>query len=654
MTKCIPPTEADAPGSRREFLGGVGMAVAGSLFPVAQVLAATPSDNAYPAGDVRRYGVVPNRAAAAMANTAALTTLVSPAGGFSGDLIFPNTTGTDVYYFNGVIPFHEGIHIKLMKSTLNFSKVGVASDTNAGFLHAIRDFSIENGSIVVDYTHKAGSNTGNALAFGSRGNDCALFPNIYDSLLAASMGKIVVRDVHISSNAGGGEGRGILMIGGLDGVLLENVTIEGQEQLLHGIYYEFGWATNEEKRYLRQSSHGHNFQIRNLTVTGVTREGFAANGLYGAVIDGIKVSQSGGVCAFGPGESMFFRPWSGVGDRKSKPNIVMRNVVGESISNVGVLVTGASKISSGYLDNPPAHDNPNGLKAGHQTDLIDFTLDKFSITGTANNYGVSTSAGRALIRNGTLRGFQRGVVTTQECTKFIVDSVNVLDSTSLGIQIGQGMSINSPPRLATGIVRHSLVAGSGAAGSGAAISIATTQSCVIENCRFGHDQSHDGKSERTQTQAVAVSADAFEVTCRDNFVGGTANNAVAYTLATAPSGNRQCRLVNNGGIVSASGPWLTGRPGAAVQMISSNGTIATAGMHTVWVSAPAAATGVSIQAGAQHGQTIVVIHEGPAANSIEFGAVGASNVAGGADAIRGQDSRIFIWNGEDRLWHSFN
>ena len=259
-----------------------------------------------------------------------------------------------------------------------------------------------------------------------------------------------------------------------------------------------------------------------------------------------------------------------------------------------------------------------------------------------------------MIRNGTLRGFQRGVVTAQECTRFIIDSVNVLDSTGLGIQIGQGMSINNPPRLATGIVRHCVVAGSGAAGPSAAISVGTTQSCVIENCRFGYDQSHDHKSERSQTQAVAVAADASEVTCRDNFVGGTANGSVAYVLASAPSGNRQCRLVNNGGIVSATGAWLTGRQGMAVQMISSNGTIATAGMHTVWVTASAAVTGVSVQAGARHGQTIVVIHDGPAANSIEFGAAGASNVAAGAEGIRGQNSAIFIWNGEDKLWHSLN
>jgi hypothetical protein len=658
-------TNGDCGKSRREFLGEVGMAVAASLLPISQATATTLADgrspgadageraaeNKYPGGDVRRCGVVPNSAAAAEANTAALAALVKPAGDFSGNLFFPNTTGQDVYYFNDVIPFHEGVHIDLMKSTLNFSKAGVVSDSNAGFFHAIRDFSIENGAIVVDYTHKAGSNTGNALSFGARGSDSVLFPNTYDSLLPASMGKIVVRDVHISSNAGGGEGRGILMLGGLDGVLLENVTIDGQGQLLHGVYYEFGWATNEAKRYLRQSSHAHNFLVKNLVVNNVTREGFAANGMYGAVIDGLKVTKAGGVCAFGPGESMFFRPWSGVGDRKAKPYIVIRNVVGESISNVGIGVTGASKMTSGYLDNPPAHDNPNGLRPVHLTDLIDFTLDTFSISGTADNYGVSTSAGRAVIRNGTLTGFQRGVVTTQECTRFVIDSVKILDSTSLGIQIGQAVSINNPPRPASGIIRDCVIAGSGAAGASAAIAVGTTQGCIIENCRFGYDQSHDYKTEKHQTQAVAVAADAFEVVCRNNFVGGTADNSAAYVLAAGPSGARQCRLIDNSGIVSATGAWLTGRQGQAVQPISNQGTITTAGLHSVWVTTSAPVSGIVMQPGTQHGQTIVLIHDGAEANSIDFGPADSSNVATGTESIRGRKSRVLVWSGEKKLWH---
>jgi len=650
MSKFQRPKDAGESSSRREFLGEVGMVLGASLIPGAAIFAA-PSGvgRELPPSDIRHHGVVPNSVEAAAANTAALAALVIPTGSFSGQLVFPNTTGRDVYYFNDMIPFHDGVHIDLMGSTLNFSKTGTARDTNAGFLHAIRDFSIENGSIVVDYTHKAGFNTGNALSFGGRGNDCPLFLNIYDSLLPASMGKIVVRNLHISSNADGGEGRAIFLLGGLDGVLLENVSIDGQNKLLHGIYYEFGWATNEAKPYLRQTSHAHNVQIKNLEVKGVINEGFAANGMYRAVVDGIKVTDAGGVCAFGAGESMFYRVWSGVGDRKSKPNIMMRNVVGESIRNVGVGVTGASKFSASYLDNPPAHDNPNGLTAMHQTDLMEFTLDTFSIEGTANNYGISTSAGRAVIRNGTLKGFQRGIVTSQECTKFIIEKVTVLNSTGLGMQLGRPESLHSPPRQATGVVRACVVTGSGASSPSAAMAIGTTQCCIVEGCQFGNDS-----SERTQTQAVVVAADAFEVSCRDNFVHGTANNSAAYVLTPGPAGARQCRLVRNGGIVTATGAWLTGRQGLAVQAVADGGTIVTAGMHSVWIAATEKVRKVGVQPGAQPGQVIVLINEGAAENAIEFGAPSASNVAEGVEAIAGLTSRIMIWNAENKLWHSFN
>ena len=634
--------------SRREFLGDVGLLLTASLFPAASALADATQ---YPAGDVRRYGIVPNNAAAASANTTALIALVSPSGSFSGNLVFPNTTGKDVYYFNDMIPFHDGVHIDLKNSTLNFSKVGVAHDTNAGFFTAIRDFSVENGSMVVDYSHQGGFNTGNALSFGGRDNDCQLFPNLYDSLLPSSMGKITVRNVQITSNSNGGEGRAILLLGGLDGVVIENVTIDGQGKLLHGIYYEFGWATNDPKPYLRQTSHGHNFQIKNLTVSNVTAEGFAANGLYRATVDGITVNNAGGVCAFGAGESMFFRTWSGVGDRKTKPNIVVRNANGQGITNVGIGMTGASKINASFLDNPPTHNNPNGLTIVNQTDLIDFTLDTFSINGTANNYGISTSAERAVIRNGTLKGFQRGIVTTQDCTKFLIDSVNVLDSTGLGMQIGRA-GLETPPRVASGVIRRCVVAGSGTAGASAAIVIGGNQSVIIEGCRFGYDQSHDNKTERTQTQAVSVSADSGEVTCRDNFVGGTAQNSVAYSAAPATSAGRQARLMRNSGITTSSGAWTTLRQGPNLQSLSSNGTIPTAGMHVVWVAPAGAVSGVKVQPGTQNSQAVVIVNEGAASSSISFAGPDASNVAGGSEAVAGLSSRILTWNAESKLWHS--
>jgi hypothetical protein len=89
-------------------------------------------------------------------------------------------------------------------------------------------------------------------------------------------------------------------------------------------------------------------------------------------------------------------------------------------------------------------------------------------------------------------------------------------------------------------------------------------------------------------------------------------------------------------------------------MIGNGGTIVTVGMHSVWVAASAAVTGVGVQAGTQHGQTIVVIHNGPAANTIGFGTATASHVQDGVMPIAGLTSRILIWNDENKLWYSFN
>jgi polygalacturonase len=232
---------------------------------------------------------------------------------------------------------------------------------------------------------------------------------------------------------------------------------------------------------------------------------------------------------------------------------VVRNVVAKSIRNVGIGVAGASKISGSYLDNPPAHDNPLGLGPNQQSDLIDFVLDRFSLNGSRKNYGISTSAASARISNGTLTGFQRGIVTTQECTKFVIDAVKIFDSASFGIQVGQGVTVHTPPRLADGVIRNCVIAGSGTQGRCAGLAVGTTRSCLIEDCRFGYDKSMDDKSEATQTQAVTAAADASGVICRNNYVAPAADGAVAYVLAGAAG--RGCRIENPRGIQTANGAW---------------------------------------------------------------------------------------------------
>jgi hypothetical protein len=537
-------------GTRRRFLRHAGAALA-TLLPVGRVLA--QGRESFPPSDVRHYGIVPNVPAAASANTAALKALVNPTGSFTGPLLFPNTTGSDVYYFNDLIAFHDGIRLDLGGSTLSFSKNGTKADSASGFIHAIRDFAIENGSIVTSYVFNGGYNAGNVLAFGGRGMDTAFFPNLYDRMLPAPLGNITVRNLSISGGATGGSPRGIFMLGGFDGVTIDNVAIDGQKGLTEGIYYEFGWATNEPRELDRQSSHARNIRITRLTVTNVKNEAFGANGAYDILIDSLRTSNTEYVCAVGTGEALYFRPWVPSGTTDRRPSFTVRNVVAESVRALGFSVTGASKVSSTYLDNPPHHDNPNAIGPDKQSDLIDFVLEHFTLTGTPKNFGIVTSAASAQISDGTITGFNRGIVTTQECTRFAIERVKIFDSANFGILIGQAVSLHTPPRLSSGSIRDCVIAGSGTAGKSAGLVIATTRSCLIEGCRFGYDLGMDDKSEQTQTQAVLVNADAAGVVCRSNNVSSTAGGAVAYALAGA--GGRNCRIESPRGIQTRSGAW---------------------------------------------------------------------------------------------------
>jgi hypothetical protein len=377
----------------------------------------------YPRGDVRRYGVIPNNVAAADANTKALKTLVSPAGFFVGSVRFPNTTGKDVYYLNDIIPFHDGIQVDLEGCTLHFSKIGVRGDTNSGFIFAVRDFSIANGSIVVDYQMGGGgTSAGSALAFGNRGGDSQYFSPTYDSLLSSPMGNIVVRNLRISSNTKGGSG--IFMIGGLNGVVMENVWIDGSAGALdNGIYYEFGWATNEPKRELRQTSHAYNMRFSNINISNLsTRDGQALTlaGAYSCWVDGLYVKSAKILFACTPGESAFYRPWKGIDQIGAKRNIALRNIVGVGITGTAIGIAGASPKSGGYL-------SVTGLAAIDQTDLTDCSIDGFAIDGADidGGYGIHSSSEKLDLRNGRITNFSRGLVTTHECTRMTIESVDI-------------------------------------------------------------------------------------------------------------------------------------------------------------------------------------------------------------------------------------
>jgi hypothetical protein len=506
--------------------------------------------------DVRRYGLVPNEGNAASANTKALRQLCSPEvspHGFVGRLNFTNTTGSDIYYFDDIITFRDGINLDLQNCILDFSKDGADPEAaNAGFIYAVRNFTIENGTIIVHYP-SAGDGQGNAIAIGSRNAPGRrYFPNHFDGLLSSPQGNVRIRNLNVTSD--NPRARLVLALGGLQNVSFENLTLDGKG-VSDGIYYEFGWTTNESNPAQRQSSHAHNLRFVNIVAKNLKRTEFAAaiaaNGAYNVLVDGLSVS--GGYCAvaFGTGESLFYRAAPGADSTGIKRNISIRNLVAQDLTGTAVAFTGAN-LATGYL---------RSLNLGPiaETDLLDCSIDGFAIE-SADGYGIRSSAGRLLVSNGRISDCQRGIVTTNECTWYSISDVAVLNNRDIGIQIGQGVNIYRPPREKIGVIRNCFIAGNGAVplAANSGIELSRCRSVLIENNRFGYEQRHDGRDEATQGSAVVASADSFGIRCIGNYVAGKAGKFPAYVLAGAQASGRGCTIEHAGGLPTREGLWGDG------------------------------------------------------------------------------------------------
>jgi hypothetical protein len=515
------------------------------------------SPNSAGIDDVRRYGIVANDPDAAHANTLAMKRLCSPeisAHGFVGRLRFSNITGADTYFFDDIITFRDGISLDLQNCTLNFRKDGPDPHAaDAGFIYAVRNFTIENGTIDVHYP-SAGDEQGSAIAIGSRGAPGAkYFPNFYEKLLPFPQGNICIRNLHLTSD--NPKARLILAMGGLQNVSFENLFLDGKG-VSDGIYYEFGWQTNESTVTQRQTSHAHNLRFVNVVVNNLRRSSYAAaiatNGAYSVLLDGISVS--GAYCAlcFGTGESLFYRPAVGIDDAGAKRNIRIRNLVAQDLTGTAVELTGANLATGGYLRSlrlgPPA-----------QTDLLDCSIDGFAINDAAG-YGIRSSAGRLVVSNGRISNCQRGIVTTDECTWFSLSDVAVLGNAEMGIQIGQSVHIYDPPREKLGVIRNCFIAGNGANSpvTNAGIVLSRCRGVIIENNRFGYERKHDGREETTQGSAVSAGADTFAIRCVGNYVAGTAGTAPAYDLSMSGAHGRGCTIEHAGGTATRAGLWGDG------------------------------------------------------------------------------------------------
>lgn len=524
----------------------------------------------YAPGNVLRYRIVANDASARADNTAALLKLVSARGTstFKGQITFPNLTGSDVYSLGDLIDFKDGIAVEGNHCTIQCTKAALASDVNAGWFMALRDFSLQNLTIQVNYNNGGTLNRANPLFFGWR-DSTTYYPASYDSLLASPMGNITVRNVRISSNTA--NGNGILMFGGLSGVVIENIWIDGQGVLGQGVYYEFGWATNEANREDRQTSHLHNAQFRNIHVDDLesvtTGIAFGLGGAYDTLVEGLYVNGCKSYVSCTPGEALNYRPWVGFDDVGAGRAVVFRGVVGAGATSTAVQLTGA-QLASGYL-------NPLGLGPKDETDLADYVFEDFAFLTGGAGHCIRSNAGKIVIRNGTIRGYNRGVVIENECTNYLIESVDVFDSGSLGIQCGLDNNIYPTERLAVGTLRNCFVAGSGQSGAAAAVSVDFCKSLLIEQCRFGYGVDHDGVAETTQLQAVSVGVTGYGVTCRGNHVEATSAAAAAYALAAALSSPRRCSIENASGILTRTGLWLKAGEGISDDRGDTNVTLVT-------------------------------------------------------------------------------
>lgn len=464
------------------------------------------------------YGVIANNPGAATSNTLAMRQLVSPVsdGGnqsITGNIIFP---GPNNYYFNDVITFRDGIHLNLQGSTLEFNKVAVPSDQGSGFIFAIRDFSIENGRIVVNYDNSDQVlHAGAAIQLGTRwSNGSSYYRGLCDSLLEIPMGNIVVRDIDITANNQGNTARGIVMFGGLDNVTIENVTVDGQGKLTSGILYEFGMATvrtsvsDNDPYYSNckttsdpfESSHARNMHFNNITIKNLSSQidsyGMVLTGAYDIIVDGLTVDNADVGFSGNAGEAAFYNPW---GDIPEIRVVTLRNITMTNIGIHGLVLGGSGLFTGGYLDKVLSN-----YTAADQTDHLDYMVNTVNLNGSLNGYGIFSTSHLVDIRNGNINGFERGIVINNDCTKIYIDNVYIKNTLNYGIQMNFENGIWDTPRPKTGYVKNSVVAGN----ESNAISMNHVDGFSINGNVFGYTQSPENM--------VFLGSDVQDVSLFDN------------------------------------------------------------------------------------------------------------------------------------------
>lgn len=477
---------------------------------------------------VTDHGIVANTSSAATANQAALRDLISPSasGGvdtFAGKVIFPNVSGHDIYHFKPLyVEVRDDIAIDCQGATLDFTGSYNADNDTKGFLTFIRDVSVENCNITVDYDGTAGVNNGSALRLGARAARYGFGGNqttFEEENLTEPMGNILVRNVHITTH--NPDAPAILALGGLQNTVIDTVTIDGSNLAPAGIYYEFGQWHYEggSAGDANISTHATNFRVKNVHINDLaaTGEGMEVAGIMTLFVDGQWVDDAGSVFVARLGEAGYYN-MKGTPTEGVKAHIDLHNINGKNIASTGISMRGSESLLSGYLAKDikalGAED-----EARAQTDKITFNLDGFYLADS----GIVVNAPYVRIANGTQKdGGIRGIWLQSETTHFEIDNVKVLDNDGTGIASDTGGLIYAVARFRNGSIRNCFIAGNGAdGGHDAGIALSQMDGVLIDSCRFGYELEHDGVAETTQGRGVTKQGTTRNLTIRNSYGGGT-------------------------------------------------------------------------------------------------------------------------------------
>jgi hypothetical protein len=621
----------------------------------------------YEYGNILRYGVVANSSGAATSNTTIFVTLVnaSIANGPTGTIWFPNSgaAAPDVYYFGASAPaqIRDGIVLDLNGCILNFSGAFNAAMNTYGFLTCIRDVTIQNGTIQVNYNGTGGTNNGLAIRVGSRSGyafgiySSGIFDQ--DNLVANGLplqGGVTLRNLRITSNNPATNVSGIIFAtGGLRNVIMENLWLDGQSVVVgNGFYYEFGWSSTNGQPGTESawtSSHMTASSFRNIVVTnlamGGTSQGFGGNGAYDCTIDTIYVNGADQGIGFGVGEAMFYRVWA-LDQQSPNRQLTLRNLNCSNLRTVALVLGGAGAVGGYLTATINALTIPQRYQA--QTDLLSFAVDGFSLTvPTATGTGIEASGTNIALRNGIVVG---GTVQIgAEAMNVTIENVAVLNSGGPnGIRFGQPAAVWSPIRPQQFQISACKVAGS----TGVGISVATCQSGVIENCQLGYNTQNDVAAETTQTNGVNLAATSFGVKCRGLAIT-TASAAAAYNSANNTLNNMNS--IENERITQTTaggGLWDTDFQSPSAQVIGTAGTITSGSLKTIRLAPTGAVTGVIMTAAQKDGQIAILVNESTGADSVTFAASGTSRVAGGTGVVlAGLTKLILVWDSATNLWY---